>query len=116
MTVKASAGDTVEYKWETAPDGVLTGILVSGDHKAWVDIRTKTAVFKIPREDIVRNISAEHRERMNQPPKTLTVGLLKKLLGSFEEDMEIEIEGCDCTGVAKGVDIMDDGKLLITRV
>lgn len=107
------AGDVVVFKWDTAPDGQLTGILVSGDDKSWVDIRTKNQLFKVPREDILQLVS---RPQESVPVReTLTIGRLKRLLEGFEDSTEIEVEGCDCVGDAKGIELTD-GKLLITRI
>lgn len=50
--------------------------------------------------------------------KQLTVSELIDLLAKFPPDMLVQVEGCDCIGVAVGVDLMDHispNEILITR-
>jgi len=48
--------------------------------------------------------------------KHITIKELIELLKPFDENMFVDVEGCDCTGEASGVVLMHDNKtVLITR-
>jgi hypothetical protein len=54
------------------------------------------------------------KERKENPTPPLTVGRLKELLESFQDEVVIQTEGCDCVDRAGGI-ALDDGTLIITR-
>lgn len=47
----------------------------------------------------------------------MTIRELIELLEGLPPELRVETEGCDCIGIAGGVDVSDDdGTVLITRV
>lgn len=56
---------------------------------------------------------------MPEKPKQLTVGKLKELLSQYSDEVLVYTAGCDCTGVADGIEFdRQDGEdsILITRM